>query len=230
MKIICFNFIFRNLNETNDINIIKDALLLLQFYPIWSKNYEEMSSILSSLIKFIRHSDKSIVSQSCYTLLIFSQNCRNARFAIIDSSISGKLVDLLLNCDSVHYNSEEDFIKPIIGLFMAFLPLYNGYKDEFLKANILSIVTKYVNSCQCQRRYACDIIKMICMNPICSKLDNPTQQIQQIIDSKTLLLIYNLLENDHIFDVKFCALNAIFVAVYKANNEQLRELANQGIN
>ncbi len=202
----------------------------MQFYPIWSKNFDEISGILSSLIKFIRHSDKRIVSQSCYTLLIFSQNCREARFAIIKASISDKLVDLLLNCDSVHYNSEEDFIKPIIGLFMTFLPLSNRYKNEFLKANILSIVTKNVNSCQCQKRYACDIIKMICMNPICSKLDKPTQQIQQIIDSKTLLLVYNLLENDDIFDVKFCALNAIFVAVYKANTQQLRELANQGIN
>jgi len=196
---------------------------------MWSKNFETVSPILLPLNNFIKHNDKSIVSQSLYSLLVFSNNCTNARHAIIQSSISDELTELLLNCDSDHSNPDEDVVKPIMGLLMKLLPLLNRYKDEFLNSNILSVIDKYVISCQCRRRYASDLIKLICMTPVCFKLDSPTNQIQQVIDSKKLLLINDLLENDDNSDVKSSALNAIFVVAYKSTTDQLKQLVDQGI-
>ena len=213
-------------NEALDKRVFdKDALLLFQYFIYNSKNFESICPVLSTLIKLLKHSDKTVVSQSCYTILIFCQSFQRSRTALFEAQVCDKLIDLWVSTD------EEEIIKPIFSIIKSLLVRFNAYKNQMLskELNILEIIPKLVNSSDLNAIYACEIIKMIAMKPINAKKFGATEQIQLIIRMRTICSINNLLQSHNSFAVKSSALNALFVMAYNSTIDQLKPLAEQGL-
>ena len=213
-------------NDTNNEILIANGLRLLKYFIFFAKDFQTVSPVLSTLIKGLKHSEETVIVQTCHTLLIFSQSFRESRQSIIDSNVCKRLTDLWL--ESLE---KEEIFRSIFSIIKSILPRFNDYKNHFLskELNILEMIPKLVKSNEENRIYATDIIKMISMKPLNAQKYSSTEQINTIIKYKVIEDINNLLENDESNEVKSSALNAIFILAKNCELDQLNKLAEQGI-
>lgn len=228
MKLINSNLFVadrRVINATDNELIIKDCLLLFQFFIYNSKSFESISPVLSTLIKFLKHNDKTIVSQSCHTLLIFCQSFQQSRTALIKPEICGKLIDLWVNTD------DEAIARPIFSIMKSLLVRFNDYKNRLLskELNILEMMPKLVRSSESNALFVCQLIQMIAMKPINAKKFDAIEQINLMVRMKTLRLVNDLLQSQKSFAIKSSAMNALFVMAHNSTIDQLRPLSEQGL-
>ncbi|XP_054166685.1 uncharacterized protein LOC128964150 [Oppia nitens] len=223
---LLINDIIGVINESNDVNLVTLSLKSMQFYLYYCRKFDTISAVLPVLTKLLNQTNMIIVAEVCNTIYIFTQMFQSSRKAVIASQVCHKLLDLWSD------TTDEAIIKPIYSIFVAIVSRFNEYKNSMLgpDLNVLKIIPQLISSTDLNKLCAINLIKCLAMKPICAKHYLPQQQIQQIIDSKTICLINDLIENnDNNSDIlKSSAVNAIFVMAYNASIDQLKYMADQG--